>query len=422
MTTRRQTGSQKQEPGAAPVQVHVHTGPGGPPGPIAPPEPAQAPQAARQTPPAPPRPGSQAPAQERPPAPVPFSDNDNEASQVAEVERLLADVGPGYEVSIFRTAPLWCRGYLDRLPLDTNGLTVGDIKEAWGGKKFRLNIHAPHGRGQIRSLTLPIDDVPRRNGRQIRPEEEDSDPPRAAEGAPDSRPSPIRQVIDLLTAQVERQAALLDRALEARQVAQPAQLAPQVDPMAAITQAAQIAQTFRQVATQFGDQPPPEADPTSKMLEALAARFMVGDAGGGKTAPAAGRQAAPQQRRPPAPKVIYRQGPPPAPGGAPPVAAPRPVAPAPNPQEDVDDSENDDGDIVDDLLSLGVDQAALAVREMFDQLTPAEQQRSVDILMGRVAPEIPVDDPATVDAQSNDAPASPESAANTINDKPRAAP
>lgn len=419
MPTRRQPGSQKQEPGAAPVQVHVHTGPGGPPGPIAPPEPAQAPQAARQTPPAPPRPGSQAPAQERPPAPVPFSDNDNEASQVAEVERLLADVGPGYEVSIFRTAPLWCRGYLDRLPLDTNGLTVGDIKEAWGGKKFRLNIHAPHGRGQIRSLTLPIDDVPRRNGRQIRPEEEDADPPRAAEGAPDNRPSPMRQVIELLTAQVERQAALLDRALEARQTTQPAQLAAPVDPMAAITQAAQIAQTFRQVATQFGDQPQPEADPTSKMLEALAARFMVGDKPKGG-APAARRQA-PQQHRPPAPKVIYRQGPPPAPGGAP-AAAPRPVAPAPNPQEDVDDSENDDGDIVDDLLSLGVDQAALAVREMFDQLTPGEQQRAVDILMGRVQPEIPLDDSATVEAQSSDGATSPESAADPISDKPRAAP
>jgi hypothetical protein len=67
------------------------------------------------------------------------------ADDAAAVDAFLSGYGRGFQVSIVRTAPVWCAGYLTTLPLD-HGITLNEIRESYGGRRFQLRILTDQGR------------------------------------------------------------------------------------------------------------------------------------------------------------------------------------------------------------------------------------------------------------------------------------
>ena len=360
------------------------------------------------------------------------------ADDAAAIDSFLSGYGRGFQVSIVRTAPVWCAGYLTTLPMD-HGITLNEIRESYGGRRFQLRILTDSGK-YVAMRTVLISDIPRDDGKPIATL--DRGTPEAPRANPAAAPSGFGELAgvlrDLMSAQQaasERQHDMLERLISnpAAQVqaaiASPLQQIKELGEVIAavrdMTPAAAVAEGGGLLGGAGGE------DLMMKLAEKLITKW---GSGGDKKA-AAAAQPQPPGRAPGARRApIIIQGPRPAgipaPRHAPivpnpttiaamqeartmgqPAAVPIPVpipapldtpsgsgsAPAPvnNPAtvleapDDGDDGDEYTAEDVRDLLAgMPVDDAAEVIRDVFDGLDDEGKQRAVRIMMGQDPDEL----------------------------------
>lgn len=374
------------------------------------------------------------------------------ADDAAAVDAFLSGFGRGYQVSINRTAPVWCSGYLTTLPLD-HGITLSEIRESYGGRRFQLRILDSSGRF-VAVRTVLISDVPRDDGKPLASLDRAPSPE-----APRANPSPpvasgfheladvFREVLALQQAAADRQVAMLER-LIGQPVAQVH--AAVMSPLEQIQQLGEVISAVRELSPASAPATDAAEGGGGEAVMMKLAEKLIGKWGDKKEAaphagaPGAIRHAGPRPpgvpgaRRSP---IVVRPARPPA------IASPLPTAkppapfravesedtptaeeeigqtrestietPTPNPAtssstvndssipEDgnVDDSsisassENAPGggeeytaeDVRDLLEGMPVDHAAAVMRDVFDKLSPEEKDRAIAIFTGQVKADL----------------------------------
>jgi hypothetical protein len=197
------------------------------------------------------------------------------ADDAAAVDAFLSGYGRGFQVSINRTAPVWCSGYLTTLPLE-HGITLSEIRESYGGRRFQLRILDSSGRFvAVRSVL--ISDVPRDDGKPITSLDRATSPE-----APHPNPAPpvasgfheladvFREVLALQQASNDRQIAMLERLIG--QPVQHAQAAI-LSPLEQIQQLGEVVAAVRQFAPEGGGAAP-EGGGNEAIMMKFAEKFM----------------------------------------------------------------------------------------------------------------------------------------------------
>lgn len=374
------------------------------------------------------------------------------ADDAAAIDSFLSGFGRGFQVSIVRTAPVWCAGYLATLPMD-HGITLSEIRESYGGRRFQLRILTDGGK-YVTMRTVLISDVPRDEGRPIASLDKRTDDAKP-NPAPPASPAGFGELAgvlrDLLASQQaasERQAAMIERL-----IAQPAAQvqAAIASPLEQIQQLGDIVAAVRELSPQIA--PAAEGGGGEDVMLKLAGKLIEkwtdkkGDGAQRSPQLPPGRGAAPPAaRRPP---MIIRGGP--RPPGVPPAPSTTPAAPAaitpnpttiaamhearamdaergdeehaaiaaeePTPNPDAlalehdndptsstgDDvlSSDEDGytaeDVEEMLIEMPLDDAAEVIRNVFDRLDDAGKERAIAIVAGVALPE----STSTVDKKTN---------------------
>jgi hypothetical protein len=365
------------------------------------------------------------------------------ADDAAAVDAFLSGYGRGFQVSIVRTAPVWCAGYLTTLPLD-HGITLNEIRESYGGRRFQLRILTDQGR-YVAMRTVLIADVPRDDGKPLVSLDRGE--------APKSNPAPasgfgdlagvFRDLLSSQQAAADRQAALLEQLImrPAAEV-QTALAAAPSSPLRQIQELGEVIAAVRELAPAVsgegggGGGDLGDGGIMLKLVEKLVSKW--GDKPGAAQVPpgapgapgAPGRApGAPGARRPP----IIIQGPRPAgiparpaTSAAPPAPAPAPSAPSapsattiaamqdaragivepvPNPaalleqldegatldndgESEIDDQDYTAEDVRDLLAGMPVIDAAEVIRDVFAGLNDADKQTAIAILVGEAPAEL----------------------------------
>jgi len=316
-----------------------------------------------------------------------------ELAEWNDVEDLLGEAhGQGYSLVIHRKKPQWCAGYLDTWPLD-EPISLGDIKEAFGGRRFQLKIHGPKGR-LIRHIMVSIDAPPRRDGSLVQPDAVPTyaDTPRNAK-----HDAGENTLFSMLEKSNDRTLGLFEKMLVTKSSS-----ADQTSPLAQISALVEAVSKMKEVSSMFGA----DQDSTSSMIQG----FM-----GLLEAKQKQQQQQPQQQRPrpglPAPQIIRRPAPP-APGQAvqrnPAPAEQRQLAHVDEPlqADDVDDQADDLDDIDPVELLREMDPAAAGehVAAYFNALSPEEAQQALSAFLGE---NVPLDTIHAMRGKSNDDPEAP---------------
>lgn len=86
--------------------------------------------------------------------PDPTSKTDRE-NNLNRIKRLLLNAEPGWQVSIYREKPSWCRGHLESFEVyDSTPIDIEDLIQKWGGQSLVIKIHGQRGRW-IGGTTIP---------------------------------------------------------------------------------------------------------------------------------------------------------------------------------------------------------------------------------------------------------------------------
>jgi hypothetical protein len=367
------------------------------------------------------------------------------ADDAAMLDSFLSGYGRGFQVAIVRISPVWCAGYLVTMPLD-HGLTLSEIRESYGGRRFQLRILTDQGRF-VKMRTVLIADVPRDNGKPI------TSLDRGAPDVPKVNPAPaasgfgelagvLRDLLASQQAASERQAEMLERLI--MQPAAQAQAAI-ASPLEQIQQFGQMIAAVREITPAIAAGAEGAEGGTGEALMMKLAEKLISKWGGGEktAAPPKGR-ALPPGRAPGAPGArrapIIIQGPRPAgipaPQHAPivpntttiaamrearamdtsadpaaiaegePVANPaaaeiehanESATSAQAPENEIDDQDYTAEDVRDLLAGMPVDDAAEVIRDVFDGLNDEEKQRAIAILVAPPSAELQESPPDGVD-------------------------
>lgn len=84
-------------------------------------------------------------------------------------EEMIAGAPAGYQVSIARLRPNWCKGWLETLDIEDGQTDLVDldyIKESWGGQTFVIRLLNPRGH-YMASKNIHISSAPKDNGMLI---------------------------------------------------------------------------------------------------------------------------------------------------------------------------------------------------------------------------------------------------------------
>lgn len=376
------------------------------------------------------------------------------ADDAAAIDSFLSGYGRGFQVSIVRTAPVWCAGYLTTLPMD-HGITLNEIRESYGGRRFQLRILTDSGK-YVAMRTVLISDVPRDDGKPIATldrgtaEIVKANPAPAASGFGELA-GVLRDLMASQQAASERQHDMLERLISN----------PAAQVQAAIASPLQQIKELGEVIAAVRDMTPaaaPSAEGGGGLLGGggddlmmkLAEKLITKWGSGGDKKAAAAAQPIPPGRAPGArraPIIIQGPRPPgiPAPRHAPIVPNPTTIAamqearamgapaaatipapiPAPldtpngsgstveplnnpstglEPPDEGDEGEEYTAEDVRDLLAgMPVDDAAEVIRDVFDGLDDDGKRRAVQIMMGQDPDELEttgdegLDNPATPD-------------------------
>jgi len=373
------------------------------------------------------------------------------ADDAAAIDGFLSGYGRGFQVAIVRTAPVWCAGYLTTLPMD-HGITLSEIRESFGGRRFQLRILTDQGRF-VKMRSVLISDVPRDDGRPIAsldrgtPETPRANPAPAASGFGELA-GVLRDLLASQQAASNRQAEMLERLI--MQPAAQAQAAI-ASPLEQIQQLGAMIQAVREITPAIAAGAEGAEGGTGEALMMKLGEKLIskwGNGGEKTSAPPKGR-GLPPGRAPGAPGArrapIIIQGPRPAGIPAPQHAATVPNAttiaamrearamdasaepaaiaegePIANPSaaasSTVDESsisqlaENEHGsdedytaeDVRDLLAGMPVDDAAEVIRDVFDGLNDEEKQRAIAILVAPPSAEIQESPPDEIDDPTSD--------------------
>jgi len=357
----------------------------------------------------------------------------------AAIDSFLSGYGRGFQVSIVRTAPVWCAGYLTTLPMD-HGITLNEIRESYGGRRFQLRILTDSGK-YVAMRTVLISDIPRDDGKPIATLDRGTTEivkanPAAAPSGFGELAGVLRDLMNAQQAASERQHDMLERLISN----------PAAQVQAAIASPLQQIKELGEVIAAVRDMTPAAVTSAEggggllggggdDLMMKLAEKLITKWGSGGEKKAAAAAQPQPPGRAPGArraPIIIQGPRPPgiPAPRHAPivpnpttiaamqeartmgqPAAAPIP-APIPAPLDTPSGSgsspaplnnpatvleapdEGDEGeeytaeDVRDLLAGMPVDDAAEVIRDVFDGLDDEGKQRAVRIMMGQDPDEL----------------------------------
>jgi len=338
-------------------------------------------------------------------------------SQQQEAERLLGEAaGKGWQLSIRRVKPSWCVGFCDSWPID-EPITLEEIRDEWGGRKFWLRISNNHGQ-YVSGCSVDIDAEPRRHGKLIR-----QDPEERAIVNPQPQRDPA---IDLMIRMMEKtndQNSALVRDFLIKSVAS-AGGGTTPDPLAQISTLAEAIGKLKEVSALFGGGGEPDSGGT--MIQAFMSLMeKKGEADKAKQAQAQ-PQRPPQQQRPAPqrfgppqlPNVARNPGPVPFAAAASAAASAPHLEPAAEPQtipplsavpdtappeveggtyEDEDDLPDPHGE----LAACEPEIAGEAIRDYLDSLPPEEARRALSSALGQ---EVTLDMVAAFASGSRNAP------------------
>jgi len=359
--------------------------------------------------------------QETPPAPVispptgPKVDPERDR-QLEEVEKFLGEIaGQGYQMAIHRVEPRWCGGYLDTWEV-SEPLSMSEIRDEYGGRKFRLRLFNQHG-GFLKQFTIRIDEIPRRHGEAIRPPPPPPPTPAAAPYVPPRKEGPdaneiiMRELFNMVRAQNEQIAGLFMRLATPPPAAAAVPTLPAQNPIDFIKQIQGTIGVFREAASEFGSQDNGEGQGPQMMMKFLE---MLDKKGGQQPQ----QQQAPQQqqqqrqqqprRGPPGPIGPPQYAQQPQPYTAPPTrpeaepttrnennqaqqAAPQAAPhPTPNPDQGGEPYEEpqppddlEDVPIEEDLIDLGPEESGLAVAAALQKWHPTQQKTFLDAVLNQ---------------------------------------
>lgn len=83
------------------------------------------------------------------------------------IEQMLSSVGVGWSISLNRTQPSWCRGWLETIEVSPGeSLDMNYIADTWGGESIRLRLLDDHGKFKA-SKIIHIAREPKRHGREL---------------------------------------------------------------------------------------------------------------------------------------------------------------------------------------------------------------------------------------------------------------
>lgn len=83
------------------------------------------------------------------------------------IEQLLSTVGVGWSISLNRTQPSWCRGWLETIDISPDEpLDMGYIADTWGGESISVRVLNEHGKFRT-SKTIHIAREPKFHGRPL---------------------------------------------------------------------------------------------------------------------------------------------------------------------------------------------------------------------------------------------------------------
>ena len=86
-----------------------------------------------------------------------------------ELDNLFSDISQSYTVKVYRQDPEWCAGYCGSFHLGAGkSLSPEEVKNRFGGRMYDLVVYDPTRGGIARKRTIMIDDVPRREGAEMR--------------------------------------------------------------------------------------------------------------------------------------------------------------------------------------------------------------------------------------------------------------
>jgi hypothetical protein len=147
--------------------------------------------------------------------------------KVEALERELAALQPGVQVVIERLKPTWCKGQLEKLTVDEDGLDLDYLIQNWGGQLLSIKIIGAGGRIRgSHSVELYSFD-PRRYGKLLRapnkPDEEETPAPApnpvVIQSQPAQDPNLLGKLFDMLNAQRSSEVETLRLLLQQQQSA-----------------------------------------------------------------------------------------------------------------------------------------------------------------------------------------------------------
>lgn len=291
------------------------------------------------------------------------AEDERDADERESVEQLLSGLGSGYQVSLSRIKPSWCKGWLETIEADTSTpVDMAYIADNWGGDVIRVRVLNPRGEysgGRDVTIAKP----PREHGRPLKhPEDRRLELEARANAIPAPPPAPpqpdytslITNLINALNSSNQQNLQVLLETLKAERSTGPMGIGDMVG----------FAEGLRKLGDMFSQNTNEDAGIAATFTELLKA-FNE-------------RQQRPKLRQ--RPKQLPRQTPAqpitpiPTPQPMPQAAAQPPAAPNPFEEPELSLSE--------ELAEMAPEEVALTLGDMFEMYSPQDRERLLALMGG----------------------------------------
>lgn len=282
-----------------------------------------------------------------------------------ELEAIMANLGgKGYQLVIHRTAPAWCGGYLDTLPMD-EPITLADIRDSYGGKRFQLKVQKPEG-GYLLTRSIRIAGEPKVDGKFV---PSGGTYEKGGQVIVQPPPDPSEKILLAFKEAQEKNAAALKEAQDRNHELMMEMLSrkeKQIDPLSQLETLLGAVTTVRKFGDELGGSEPS----TTAQVLSMFSEFMKDK-----------KQTDTKTVRKP---VVHREKLPP----------PQTNAAKENPAttSDTIEPEEELPSIVDELIEAGPQETAEVLAEVLQAWTPEQQQEAFQAMMSAGSARVDNDD------------------------------